>query len=92
MTNFVIEPTMDTLGGFSNWWSFFETLQSPTWQPFQVQYDDAIYTPKYRTVSHDVILVYGFVPKGASQGIIKAKFRIEDGLRKGSWIFQIEIR
>ena len=59
-------------------------------QPYQVQYSDTIYTPKYRTVSHDVILVYGFVPKGASQGIIKAKFRIEDGLRKVLEYFQLK--
>ena len=60
-------------------------------QPYQVQYSDTIYTSKYRTVSHDVILVYGFVPKGASQGIIKAKFRIEDGLRKIYRIFPVEM-
>ena len=36
----------------------------------------------YRTVTHDVIKIYGFRFKNNENGQIKAKFRIEDGLRK----------
>ena len=36
----------------------------------------------YRTVTHDVIKIYGFRFKNNVNGQIKAKFIIEDGLRK----------
>jgi len=36
----------------------------------------------YRTVTHDVIKIYGFRFKNNENGQIKAIFRIEDGLRK----------
>ena len=36
----------------------------------------------YRTVTHDAIKIYGFRFKNNVNGKIKAKFIIEDGLRK----------
>ena len=36
----------------------------------------------YRSVTHDIISIYGFRLKNAENGKIKATFRIEEGLRK----------
>ena len=36
----------------------------------------------YRTVTHDVIKIFGFRFKNNENGQIKTKFRIEEGLRK----------
>ena len=38
----------------------------------------------YRSVNNDVIKIYGFRIKNNETGKIKARFRIEDGLRK--WV------
>ena len=35
-----------------------------------------------RSVTHDVINIYGFRVKKNDNGLIKARFRIEEGLRK----------
>ena len=37
----------------------------------------------YRSLTHDVIKIYGFRFKNAETGILKGSFRIEEGLRKG---------
>ena len=40
----------------------------------------------YRSLTHDAILIYGFVIEQAASGAVKAKFSIEDGLRYKSWL------
>ena len=35
----------------------------------------------YRSVSHDAILIYGFGMKHTTNGAVKAKMTIKDGLR-----------
>ena len=35
----------------------------------------------YRSVSHDAIQIYGFGMKGSTNGAVKAKMSIRDGLR-----------
>lgn len=41
----------------------------------------------FRSVTNDVIKIYGFTFKNNENGKIKAKFRIEEGLRKRvNWI------
>ena len=35
----------------------------------------------YRSVSHDAILIYGFVMKNSANGAVMAKMSINDGLR-----------
>ena len=34
----------------------------------------------YRSVTHDAILIYGFIIEHAATGAVKARFRIEDGV------------
>ena len=35
----------------------------------------------YRSFSHDAVLIYGFTMKHTSNGAVKAKMSIKDGLR-----------
>ena len=37
----------------------------------------------YRSLTHDVIKIYGFRFKNIENGMLKGTFRIEEGLRKG---------
>ena len=37
----------------------------------------------YRSLTHDVIKIYGFRFKNTETGMLKGTFRIEEGLRKG---------
>ena len=45
----------------------------------------------YRSLTHDVIKVYGFRFKNTETGTVKGTFRIEEGLRKGVTILKFYI-
>lgn len=45
----------------------------------------------YRSLTHDVIKIYGFRFKNTETGMVKGTFRIEEGLRKGVDLLQFEI-
>lgn len=36
---------------------------------------------RYRSFSHDAVMLYGFTMKDTKTGAVKAKFTIKDGLR-----------
>ena len=44
----------------------------------------------YRSLTHDVIKIYGFRFKNAETGMLKGTFRIEEGLRKGVNLLKFE--
>ena len=44
----------------------------------------------YRSLTHDVIKIYGFRFKNTETGKVKGTFRIEDGLRKGVVLLQFQ--
>mgnify|MGYP003338730657 CR=1 FL=1 len=35
----------------------------------------------YRSLTHDAIMIYGFIPDNASTATLKARFKIQDGIR-----------
>ena len=37
----------------------------------------------YRSSTHDAILVYGFIPDRANDGVFKTSFTLQDGLKYG---------
>ena len=43
----------------------------------------------HRSMTHDVIKIYGFRFKNSESGRIKGKFRIEEGLRNGVTLFHV---
>ena len=44
----------------------------------------------YRSLTHDVIKIYGFRFKNTETGTVKGTFRIEEGLRKGVNLLKFE--
>ena len=43
----------------------------------------------HRSLTHDVIKIYGFRFKNSENGKITGKFRIEEGLRNGVALFHV---
>ena len=45
----------------------------------------------YRSLTHDVIKIYGFRFRNTEPGKVKGTFRIEEGLRKGVTLLQFKL-